>query len=89
MLLNVYSVYDSKAQAYLQPFQATNAAIATRMIMDALQQKDHMFHQHAADFTLQEIATFDDTTGIYNAHDAFINLGCLLTYIAPKLEGVA
>lgn len=77
----VYSVFDSKAAAYLQPFHAINAAVASRMIADAVQQKDHMFNQHAADFTLFELGDFDDLSGTYNNHQVAVNLGNLVTFL--------
>lgn len=65
MELGVFSVYDSQAKAYSQPFYATNSAIACRMIEDVLEDSNHPFSKHSADFTLFHIANFDDSTGLY------------------------
>ena len=80
----VFSVYDSKAQAYLQPFHAINAAVASRMIADAVSQPDHNFNRHAADFTLFELGDFDDLTGTFANHSTAINLGNLITFLSPE-----
>lgn len=77
----VFSVFDSKAKAYLQPFHAANAAVASRMIADAVQQDDHMFNKHAADFTLFELGDFDDLSGTFTNHSTAVNLGNLLTFL--------
>lgn len=83
-VLKVYSVFDSKAQAFLQPFHALNAAVASRMIADAVRQPDHMFRTHAADFTLMELGDFDDLTGTFSNHQTAVNLGNLLTFVEPN-----
>lgn len=80
MLLSVFSVFDSKAQAYLQPFHAQNGAVASRMVADAVQAPDHMFSKHAADYTLFQIATFDDESGVYTSLPSYVTLGNLLTF---------
>lgn len=81
MINKVYSVYDSKAKAYLPPFYATNAAVAGRMIQDAVSDPTHLFAKHAADYTLLEVADFDDDTGIFTPLSSHVNLGLLLTYL--------
>lgn len=84
----VFSVFDSKAQAFLQPFHTVNPAVAVRMIADATQQKDHMFNTHAPDYTLFEIAEFDDETGLFTPNANHTNLGNLQTFIQPELPNV-
>jgi hypothetical protein len=80
MINSVYSVFDTKASAFLQPFHAINNAVACRMIADAVAEPNHMFNKHAADFVLFELGEFDDTTGIFTSK-THVNLGTLLTYI--------
>jgi len=92
MKLGAFSVYDSKAKAFIQPFYAPNAAVASRMISDAVEQRDHMFHKHAADYTLYQIGEFDETTGLLssqlkdNGDFAYTNLGCLITFLPADLK---
>lgn len=85
MILQVFSVYDSKAKAYLQPFHAANAAIACRMISDAANEPQHMFNRHAADYTLQQLATFDDETGDFVTNpQGPLNIAPLLTFVQTQ-----
>jgi len=63
MLLTIYTVWDCKADAYIQPFFAANDAVATRMFKTAALNEDHEFHLHAEDYTLFRIGTFDQLKG--------------------------
>lgn len=81
MLLKMFSVYDSKAEAYLQPFYANTTALAVRMFTSACNNPEQDFNKYAADYTLFEIGTFETDTGIAMAYTSFNNLGTALTYI--------
>lgn len=63
MLINIYTIYDSKAAAYLQPFFAMTDGVAQRQISDAILEPDHQFAKHTEDFTLYRLAIFDDSDG--------------------------
>lgn len=63
MQLNLYTVYDSKAQAYLPPFCSPNDATAIRTFETAVSQEDHDFGRHAEDYSLWSIAMFDQEKG--------------------------
>lgn len=79
MLMKVYSVFDTKAKAYLPPFFATNAAVAGRMMEDACSDPKHPFNVHSADYILFEVADFDDDSGIFTSQ-THVNLGNLVTF---------
>lgn len=81
MLNQVFSVFDSKAKAFLPPFYATNGAVAGRMMQDACSDPKHPFNIHAADYSLFQVATFDDDSGRFEPLDTFVNLGNLVTFI--------
>lgn len=63
MIHVIYSVYDEKAAAYLPTFNAPTAGAAIRMIMDALGDPEHMLSKHAQDYTLYQLASFDNEAG--------------------------
>ncbi len=63
MLLALFSVWDSKAAAYIQPFFAVNNNVAIRMFETAAQDSGHDFYRHAEDYTLFRIGTFDQEKG--------------------------
>ena len=61
--MKVFSVFDSAANAYMQPFFMDTVPLALRAFTAAVNDEDHAFHRHAADYTLFEIGTFDQSSG--------------------------
>lgn len=64
MIINAYSVYDSKAEAYMQPIFYKTEGEALRAFSNACNLPEHPFHANAEDFTLFHIGDFDDSTGL-------------------------
>jgi len=64
MLLNMYSIYDSKSKVYSKPFYCLNQDIALRSIVDLLTNGDSDPRRHPEDFHLYYIGEFDDSTGV-------------------------
>lgn len=62
MKLKMFSVFDSKIQAYMNPFFARTAAEALRSFADAVNNSESNFCRFAEDFTLFEIGAWDDQT---------------------------
>lgn len=67
MTLMVFSVYDSKAEAYLRPFFAETRGLAIRSFRDAANDGDASISKHAADYTLFRVGVFDPVTGVLEA----------------------
>lgn len=63
MKQNIYSVYDSKAAAYMAPFFQRTDGEAMRSFTNACNDTSSPFHNHAEDFTLFKLAVFDDNDG--------------------------
>ena len=62
----IHSVYDSKAQAYLQPFFSVTTGVAVRQFTAAVQDSNHDFHRFAEDYTLFELGDFNENTGKFS-----------------------
>jgi uncharacterized protein len=60
MITHIFTVYDSKTEAYLPPFYAQSKGAALRSFMDAVGDPQHEFAKHAEDYTLFYLGTFDD-----------------------------
>ncbi len=65
MLHNVFAVYDSKSEAYLQPFFMPTKGSALRAISDCVNDAQHQFAQHPEDYTLFHLGTFEDNSGVW------------------------
>ena len=80
MTLKAFTVYDSKAEAYLQPFFMQSKGQAIRAFQDLANDETHQFGKYPADFTLFEIGEYDDATALIKNHDHKINLGIALEH---------
>jgi hypothetical protein len=63
-----YAVFDHKAQVYSGPFLEVTDGTAIRAIQDAVRSPDHPFARHPGDFSLHKLGTFEDGTGVIEAH---------------------
>lgn len=75
MKLNVYTVYDSKAEIYIQPFCLQTRGEAIRSWDDVVNDPKTQYYKHPSDFTLFELGTYDTLTSKYNLLDAKIPIG--------------
>ena len=66
MILKTFSVYDSAAGAYLQPFFAPTVSVAMRSFSDAVNDPNHQFNKHAADYSLYLLGDFDDSDASFS-----------------------
>lgn len=85
MLLKVYSVYDSKAEVYMQPFFMQSRGAALRAFGDAVNDSGHMFAKHAGDYTLFEIGEFHDDSALIVSYSAPINLGVAVEFLKSNV----
>lgn len=70
MKVYVCAIFDDKAKAFLPPFCMQQIGMATRAFASAVNDVDHQFHKHAADFTLFGLGMFDDSTGMLEPSQA-------------------
>ncbi len=82
MLHNIYTIFDEKAEAYLQPFFMPNDAMALRAIADCVADPQHQFGRHPADFTLFQIAVFSDSDATFSVLEAKRSLGNCVEMLA-------
>jgi len=77
----VFSVYDSKAKAWLPPFVSPNAAVAIRSFEAAANTAQHEFHRFAADFVLFEVGAWDESRGELLNLAEKVSLGVAIEFI--------
>ncbi len=56
----MFVIYDSKANAFMQPWFLTQEGMAQRAFSDCVNDSDHNFGRHPEDYTLFNIGDFDD-----------------------------
>ena len=62
--LKIFSVYDKKQEAYLNPFYRSQVGEAIREFLDAVNDDKTQFNKHPEDYSLQIIGEFNNGTGI-------------------------
>lgn len=80
MLLKVFSVYDSKLGAHFNPFYVAHLALAKRAFTATANDPNTTIHAHPGDFTLMEIAEWNDETGEFASYPKPINHGHAALY---------
>lgn len=81
----VFAVYDSKLAAFFPPFFCQHAAIAKRSFMAIANDKVSQVYAHPQDFTLFEIADWDDETGEFKPKQ-HVNHGLAAIYKVRELD---
>lgn len=90
MHLICFSVHDSKANAFIQPFFAPTQAVGRRMFTQAATDPDSDICRFPADYTLFELGTFNSQSGMTTFHDSPVSLGLAVTFKSqPLLAEVA
>lgn len=62
----VFSVFDSKAQAFLSPIFCVTRGVAIRNFKAAVCSSGHDFQRFAEDYTLFELGSFDDASAKFD-----------------------
>ena len=81
MKLKIFSVFDSKAEAFLPPFFAGTKGQAIRSFSDAVQDSGHAFSKHCSDYTLFELGLFDDSDANIIMLPTPVSLGIAIEFI--------
>lgn len=83
MILKAFTIYDSKAESYLQPFFFNTKGQAIRSFSDAVAEEGHQFRRHAQDYTLFECGEFDQSSGMFTAITP-VSIGNALEFYVEK-----
>lgn len=75
MIVKIFSVYDSKVEAYIQPFFMQSRGQAIRAFGDTAGDQTTNIGKHPADFTLFELGEFDDSNASFVMHPTPISIG--------------
>lgn len=76
----MFAIFDSKADAFLNPFFMLNAQMAIRTFSGCANDTTHMFNKHPSDFRLYKIAYFDDASALIEPIQ-LLDLGLAAIYI--------
>lgn len=65
MKVEIFTIYDEKAKAYVQPYFAINRGVAVRMFANEVNRDGSQMRASAEDFTLFFVGSFDDANGTF------------------------
>lgn len=88
MNTEIFTVYDSAARRYLEPFCAETIETAIRMFRALVEKEGHSFNRWPQDYTLFHIGKFDSENGVLIALDTPHSLGVAITFVPRQLEAV-
>lgn len=74
--MKLYTIYDSKADTHGAPIAALNEDMVKRQIMSTWE--GSQLEKYAEDFTLFEIAAYDEITGTITPYKAHRSISTLL-----------
>lgn len=86
MKLKVHAIYDEKSEAYLQPFFVLTNAEAIRIFQGELVSETSLICQHPQDFTLYQLAEYDNNSG--EITNKKIDLGNGINYKKKAVEQI-
>jgi len=69
MKLNMYTIYDSAAGAYMRPFFLQSDGQAMRAFKDIATDASHEVGKHPEDYSLFRIGVFDDNNATLHPED--------------------
>ena len=88
MILKMFTVYDSKTEAYLPPIYHRSRGEALRAFSATCDMDDHQFHKYPGDFTFFEIGEFDDSNCTVDTYDGHVNLGKAIEFKNDPVDPV-
>lgn len=80
-----FTVFDSAANMYLEPFFAPTIEFAIRGFREAVNKEGHQFNTYPEDYTLYHIGSFDPEQGVFLAMDPR-SLGVAITFKVPPQQ---
>lgn len=81
MQLQIFSIFDSATEQFIQPYFSLTLAAGKRAFATAANTEGHEFHTNAADYHLFHLGTFHQADGRHEMLASPCNLGNALTYI--------
>ncbi len=73
--MKMYSIYDTKAEAYMKPFFWRSHGEALRFFYDEAARDDSILSSHPEDFVLFYVGEFDENEGFFDAVEPTVSLG--------------
>lgn len=84
MVLQVFSVFDSKAAVYETPFYARTIDEAIRIFAAACADSKSLFFSFPTDFTLLNLGSYDKDVGSYTLHPLPLSIASAVDFVPSR-----
>ena len=84
MIHKMFTVFDSKADAYLQPFYMQTKGTAVRSFSESCNDPSTSFNKYPEDFTLFALGEYDDLHCTFDLLLTPEPIGKAIEFITPK-----
>ncbi len=81
MKLEIFSMFDHKAEAFIPPFYLPNIQMALRTVRDTGKDLSHMFGKHPMEYSLYHLGTWTDHNAEFELHEMAKTLGLVGTIV--------
>lgn len=81
MIYKIYTIYDCKVEAYLQPFFMRANGEAVRAFTELANDSTKNIGTNPEDFTLFEVGTYDDSCAMFEVLPTPKSLGKAVEYV--------
>nr|QJB19801.1 MAG: nonstructural protein [Microvirus sp.] len=88
MLFKVYSVYDSKVEAYLPPLFMKSKGEFLRAFAETANDPKSGIGKYPSDYTAFELGTWDDATSKFSLHPTPISLGVAIEFVEQRAQAM-
>ncbi len=85
-MMKICTIYDAKAEAYMQPMFFQSAGQAVRSFSDVVNDKSHAIGQHPEDYTMFCVGEWDERSGKIEVLTAPVSLAHGLTLVLESGE---
>lgn len=86
-MLQIFTVYDTAVEAYMQPFFMRSKGEAIRSFEAACKDPEHNFAKNPTDFVLFWIGSYDDETAQITQDNPPVSLGTALEHQGMEKQG--
>ena len=84
MMMNAYSIYDSKVGQYGLPFFSHHHALALRIVVEAANDENTNLSKYPNDYVLFCIGNYDDSNGVLQSNPPKISVSSEPSFMQPS-----
>jgi len=63
-MIELFAIFDSAAERYIEPFPGSTLEVAIRGFREACEKEGHQFHKFPEDYSLFHVGSFDPELGV-------------------------